>query len=201
MGANQNDNLVAFTMGLPGTGKTCFTSLLSASGAIERISTDEIRVEKAIESGNETADELVYRIAIQRAIVQAARKHVVIDATFYKYRYRELLYQYAKTEGLCLCCFLFSMPKEVILERIQSRRNSEKSLLRSQGVKEDAAFLKICDEFEPLGDRDIGVIEFIVELEQKKRTWGYKMFKATADSRLSVVEGLLWIASVGHFEK
>lgn len=198
MGSNQNANLVAFTMGLPGTGKTYFTSLLSASGAVERISTDEIRMERSIEKGNDAMDKLVYRIAVQRAMVQAAQKHVVIDATFYKNQYRELLYQHAMTEGFPLCCFLFSVPNKLASERIHRRQRLENSVLEPQGVREHAAFLKIYDEFEPLRDEEIALVEFIIQLKEKNRTWAYKMCKAETHSQVSIVENLLHTAGISH---
>ncbi|WP_084122272.1 AAA family ATPase [Aquiflexum balticum] len=136
--------MLIMVMGLPGSGKSFFAKRFAAKMGAEYISSDALRIEMGLRgkylSKNKTD---VYLKMAERAKDWIRKnKSVVLDATFFQKKYRELIYSIAEANQISLHLILVQADENIIQQRL--------SVPRKDSEADHSVYLKIKDKFEPI---------------------------------------------------
>jgi hypothetical protein len=110
--------------GLPGTGKTYISRRLAERLGIEHLSSDAIR-KQVIRNRTYSEDEKqqVYSVMAEKArnLLQSG-KSVIVDATFYQEKYRNMFLDIAKSSNIQAAIIECILEEHIIRKRMEQRR-------------------------------------------------------------------------------
>jgi len=139
---------VFIVMGFPGSGKTSVAKyLVNKVKKIQTMTTDQIRLEMRLPARdeNEQITETVYeRLALQALSSIETKKTPILDATFYKKKLRDIVYNILKNKVKNMFLILIEADKNVCKERIFGRKNKS----TYHGVDDVTVFSNILRVFE-----------------------------------------------------
>ncbi|MGD1891622.1 MAG: AAA family ATPase [Cyclobacteriaceae bacterium] len=120
---HQSPYLVA-VMGLPGTGKTFFAQRLASHLSAVHLSSDQVRHKQDLLGKYTTQDKLkVYRQLLTETNYWLQRKRpVVVDATFHRQVFRNLLEEVAHSQKVVLFYLRIVADENTIRERVDRKR-------------------------------------------------------------------------------
>jgi predicted kinase len=136
--------MLIMVMGLPGSGKSYFAKKLAEELDAVYISSDVIRNQMGLR-GQYMLDNKTH---VYQQMAKAAldciqnKQNVILDATFYLKRFREMIYSLSKNEGCPLFLIMVNADEHVIKQRL--------SVPRQDSEADHLVYLKIKDQFEPL---------------------------------------------------
>mgnify|MGYP001056320911 CR=1 FL=1 len=120
---------IVIVMGLPGSGKTFFARQLSAQLSAIHLSSDQIRQEMGLlDKYTLKAKLVVYRELLSQATywIQHQRP-VVLDATFHREMFRELVEQLAHNQNRALFFLKIVANESTIKERVEKQRSDSQA--------------------------------------------------------------------------
>lgn len=131
-------------MGLPGSGKSFFAKKFAAELKAEYISSDVLRNEMGLRGKYlpENKTDVYWNMAEQARAWNNKNKSLVLDATFFQKKYRELIYSIAETYRIPLHLILVQANENIIQKRL--------SMPRKESDADHSVYLKIKDQFEPI---------------------------------------------------
>ncbi len=133
--------------GLPGTGKTYLSGKLSKKANIVHLSSDSIR-RKTIKERTYSEEEKakIYNLMRKEAAdLTRNGKDVVLDATFYQERYRQMFYDLASEKESIIKTIRCSLDEESVRRRLKERGRKE-----SQSEADYEVYKQLKDSFEPI---------------------------------------------------
>lgn len=151
---------ITIVCGLPGTGKTTFAIALSQSIGAIHLNTDRIR--HAMGRHGQYSDTL--KTTIYESLLRRARealyegKHVVIDGTFYKQKFRKAYIRLAKDLEVPINWIEIVAAEETIRERV--------SYFRPYTEADISVYQKVKTEFEPLTDARLVLDSDILNIDE-----------------------------------
>lgn len=120
--------MIVLVAGLPGSGKSYFATQLAVRLEGTYIGSDKVRI--ALDALGKYA--FKDKLAVYVEMVKMAngflkkQKVVVVDATFYQFSMRNLIYKLAEERGLKICLMLIQAQEALIKERLaKPRKDSE----------------------------------------------------------------------------
>lgn len=131
-------------MGLPGSGKSYFAKRFAEDLNAEYISSDLLRNKMGLRGKYLPENKnLVYQQIANSAkdLIQEG-KFVVLDATFFQKKFRELIYSIAEAAGSPLYLILVQADENIIQQRLSAPRKDSEA--------DHSVYLKIKNQFEPL---------------------------------------------------
>jgi len=133
--------IIAF-MGLPGSGKSFLAKPLARELVALYLSSDKIRQEIHEKKYDEQSKKSVYLTMIQQAEKGVARdENVVLDATFYKEKWRQKIIDLANKSNTPVFFVLAKADEEIIKKRLENRGSGEADF---------QTYKKIENEFDPV---------------------------------------------------
>jgi len=129
--------MIIVVFGLPGTGKTFFAEQLAKEIKAEYLGSDNIRIEFSDDPAySDREKDAVYQVIIHRLgnKIDTRKNHVVLDGTFYKKLYREMITQFTKSKGLVLVWFEMYAQETLIKARLKKQRKYSKENIETYEV-------------------------------------------------------------------
>jgi predicted kinase len=134
--------------GLPGSGKSSLARKLRTRLPAAYLNSDIVR-KQIFRKPKYTEEEkkMVYDEIVNQAEKLLLRKRkVIVDATFYTKKYRQLMVRTARDAGSPHCIILCSLPEEVAKARLEMREKSGRAV--SDANYE--IYLRVREKFEPI---------------------------------------------------
>lgn len=151
---------ITIVCGLPGTGKTTFAKALSDAIGAVHLNTDRIR--HAMGRQGQYSDTL--KTTIYESLLRRTRealyegKHVVIDGTFYKQKFRKAYIRLAKDLVVPLHWIEIVAAEETVRERVSHSRPYTEA--------DFSVYQKVKAEFEPLTDPRLVLDSDILSIDE-----------------------------------
>lgn len=134
--------------GLPGSGKSSLARKLKAKLPAAYLNSDIVRKQifrkpqYTPEEKKRVYDEIVN--LAEKMLLK--KKNVIVDATFYTRKYRQLMVRTARDAGSKYCILLCTLPEEMTKARLERREKSERAVSDANyGI-----YLKLKEKFEPI---------------------------------------------------
>lgn len=157
--------------GLPGSGKSSLARKLKTRLPAAYLNSDIVR-KQIFKKPMYTPEEKkrVYDEIVNQAEKMLLRgKNVIVDATFYTRRYRQLMAGTAKGAGSEYRMILCTLPEAMTKERLEKRERSSKSVSDANyGI-----YLKLKERFEPIEGDFLEIDCSLPVREQLERAMGY----------------------------
>lgn len=120
---NQNDSVIYFMVGVPGSGKSFVAEKKSEEFGIPILSSDNLREELTGDAGNqEIPNEKIFKELSDRAEKKVEEDESFIwDSVNIDSKYRREYIEQFKKNGARVVCLLMTTPKDVCSERNESR--------------------------------------------------------------------------------
>ena len=136
--------MLIMVMGLPGSGKSFFAKRFAEELGAEYISSDALRIEMGLRGKYlpEGKTVIYLKMAEKAKDLIKINKDVVLDATFFQKKYRELTYSIAEANRVPLYLILVQADESIIQQRL--------SVPRKDSEADHSVYLKIKDQFEPI---------------------------------------------------
>jgi predicted kinase len=136
--------MLIMVMGLPGSGKSFFAKRFAAELGAEYISSDALRNEMGLRGKYlpENKTDVYLKMTEKAKDWVQKNKSVVLDATFFQKKYRELIYTIAEANQIPIHLILVQADENIIQQRL--------SLPRKDSEADHSVYLKIKDQFEPI---------------------------------------------------
>jgi len=146
--------MLIIVCGLPGSGKSSLSRSLKKVFSAVYLNSDVIR-KQIFSSPAYTEDEkrrVYFEMANQAEKILAGR-NVIVDATFYKKRYREIMKEAARDAGTRYIIIECTLPEDVIRSRLAKRMEFRK------GVSDAGydVYLEMKGNFDPIDERHLTV--------------------------------------------
>lgn len=134
--------------GLPGSGKSSLARKLKAKLPAAYLNSDIVRKQifKKPQYTPEEKKRVYDEIVNQAEKMLLKKKNVIVDATFYTRKYRQLMVSTARDAGSKYCIILCTLPEEMTKERLAKREKSSRSV--SDANYE--IYLKLRERFEQI---------------------------------------------------
>lgn len=131
-------------MGLPGSGKSFFAKRFAEKLGAEYISSDALRNKMGLRGKYLPENKaLVYQqLAGTAKDLLQKNKIVILDATFYQKKFRELIYSLSEVMGSPLFLIMVQADENIIQQRL--------SVPRQDSEADHHIYLKIKNQFEPI---------------------------------------------------
>jgi len=145
--------MLILVCGLPGVGKTHFAKALAKKTGAVHISSDQIRM-KEIKQRTYSQEEKdrIYGLLADEAAGHLGKKDVILDATFYLAKYRDMVKEAAEDAGVqfrIICC---TLEESELRQRIE-KRSKEKS----DSEADFEVYLKVKAKFEPIMEEHLEI--------------------------------------------
>jgi predicted kinase len=136
--------MLIMVMGLPGSGKSFFAKRFAAELGAEYISSDALRNVMGLRGKYlpENKTDVYLKMTEKAKDWVQKNKSVVLDATFFQKKYRELIYTIAEANQIPIHLILVQADENIIQQRL--------SLPRKDSEADHSVYLKIKDQFEPI---------------------------------------------------
>lgn len=167
--------MLIIVCGLPGSGKSSLSMKLKSVFSAVYLNSDVIR-KQIFPSPKYSEDEkkVVYMEMANQAEKLLRQRNVIVDATFYKKKYRKLMMESAESAGVRHIVIECMLPEAIIRQRLAKRMETRK------GVSDAGydVYLEMKKEFEPIEGRHL---ELDCSAEMKKRIELVKEFIGEKD--------------------
>ncbi len=160
--------MIIIMVGLPGSGKSTAAKLIAKkmNGVVLR--SDEIRKELfALPSYSDEETAAVYQALFDRAKIDCADSHVILDATFSQRRHRSAAVKMAESLAVPLSFVLTVAPEALVRQRIALRESDASDAKFEQYLEKKAAFEPLREEhfrIDTAEDIESQIDAFIYEL-------------------------------------
>jgi predicted kinase len=134
--------------GLPGSGKSSLARKLKTQLPAAYLNSDIVRKQifKKPQYTPEEKKQVYDEVVNQAEKMLLKKKNVIVDATFYTKKYRQLVVGTARDTGSRYCILLCKLPEDITKSRLEMREKSQRAV--SDANYE--IYLKLKEKFEPI---------------------------------------------------
>lgn len=157
--------------GLPGSGKSSLARKLKSKLPAAYLNSDVVR-KQIFKKPQYTEEEKrrVYSDIINQAEKMLREgKNVIVDATFYTRRYRQMMIETARSAGSGHCTILCTLPEDEIRKRLEMRERRG----RNPSDANFDIYLKLKERFEPIEGDFLEIDCSLPAKEQVAKAAGY----------------------------
>ncbi|MBD3210209.1 AAA family ATPase [Candidatus Micrarchaeota archaeon] len=147
--------MLVIVCGLPGTGKSTLSQLLAGQLPAEHLNSDTLRKQmfKNPDYSEEEKEKVYHEMAVRAESLLSSGKNAILDATFYKRKYRKMMADVAGAQDAEVYRIECALPEKETRKRLEKR----KELGKGPSDADYDVYQSLKDEFEPLEGKHLKI--------------------------------------------